>query len=204
MDGEAMSVTADQNVPGYDYGDAGLPRSAVTLDDLDRLKAAVLFGPADEAALAEAGRVLEDQVEDVLDTWYGFVGSHPHLLAYFSTPEGEPIPEYLTRVRSRFGRWILDTCSRPYDQAWLDYQQEIALRHTPVRKNRTDHAPSVPEVPLRYLVAFIYPITATLRPFLAAKGHDSERVEEMHQAWFKSVTLQIALWSQPYAGAGGW
>jgi hypothetical protein len=199
-----MAVTTDQDVPGYGYGDPSLSRSAVTLADLERLKAAVLFDSADEAALAEAGRVLADQVEDVLDVWYGFVGSHPHLLAYFSTPDGEPIPEYLTRVRSRFGRWILDTCSRPYDQAWLDYQQEVALRHTTARKNRTDDAPSVPEVPLRYLIAFIYPITATIRPFLAAKGHDAGRVEEMFQAWFKSVTLQIALWSQPYAGAGGW
>ncbi|MBZ9644336.1 protoglobin domain-containing protein [Streptomyces sp. PSKA30] len=54
-------------------------------------------------------------------------------------------------------------------------------------------------VPLRYMVAFIYPITATMRRFLANKGHDDEAVERMHQAWFKSVTLQTALWLQPYA-----
>jgi hypothetical protein len=28
-------------------------------------------------------------------------------------------------------------------------------------------------------------------------------VEKMHQAWFKSVVLQVALWSQPYAKEGG-
>ncbi|WP_218018376.1 protoglobin domain-containing protein [Nocardia amikacinitolerans] len=57
----------------------------------------------------------------------------------------------------------------------------------------------MPHIPLRYLIAFIYPITATIRPFLAAGGHDDDQVEAMYQAWFKAVTLQIALWSQPYA-----
>ena len=38
-----------------------------------------------------------------------------------------------------------------------------------------------------------------MRPFLAAGGHNDSEVDAMHQAWFKAVTLQIALWSQPYA-----
>jgi hypothetical protein len=201
-----MSDTAltGRDLPGYAYGEPGLARSAVTMSELDRLKASVLFDAADEAALAEAGRVLADQIEDVLDVWYGFVGAHPHLLAYFSTPDGQPVADYLTRVRPRFGQWILDTCTRPYDQVWLDYQQEIALRHTAARKNRTDDVRSVPLVPLRYLVAFIYPITATIRPFLAARGHQPDQVEQMFQAWFKSVTLQISLWCRPYAQSGSW
>ncbi len=37
------------------------------------------------------------------------------------------------------------------------------------------------------LIAFIYPITATIKPFLAKKGDSAEQVEAMHQAWFKSV-----------------
>lgn len=53
------------------------------------------------------------------------------------------------------------------------------------------------------MIAFIYPMTASVRPYLAAKGHDPEVVEAMHQAWFKSVTLQLALWSQPYT-PGKW
>ena len=32
---------------------------------------------------------------------------------------------------------------QPLDQAWLDYQHEIGLRHTRNRKNTTDHADSV-------------------------------------------------------------
>ncbi|WP_033288644.1 protoglobin domain-containing protein [Amycolatopsis jejuensis] len=189
-------------IPGYTPDDPALAASPVTLADLENLKATVLFGPDDEAALRTAGEVLSGQIDQVLDVWYGFVGSHPHLLAYFSTPSGEPIGEYLDRVRVRFGQWILDTCNRPYDERWLAYQQEIALRHTSEKKNKTDAVDSVPHIPLRYLVAFIYPITATMRPFLAAGGHSEEEVEAMFQAWFKTVTLQVTLWSQPYSGSG--
>jgi hypothetical protein len=189
-------MTATQ-IPGYAYGAVG--RSPVSQQALMDLQASVLFGPDDEQALRMAADVLADQVEDVLDVWYGFVGSHLHLVAYFSTPDGEPIPEYLQRVRGRFGRWILDTCRRSYDQEWLNYQQEIALRHTPAKKNQTDGVDSVPLIPLRYVIAFIYPITATMRPFLAGKGHAPEQVDAMFQAWCKAVTLQVALWAQPYA-----
>jgi len=54
----------------------------------------------------------------------------------------------------------------------------------------------------RYLPAFIYPITATLKAFLAGKGHSQADVEKMHQAWLKSVILQVTLWSYPYVRAG--
>jgi hypothetical protein len=190
-------------VPGYGFGAPGTAGSPLGIEELDLLKQTVLFGEEDERYLRMAGDVLEGQVEDVLDVWYGFVGSHPHLLRYFSNAEGEPDAEYLDRVRGRFGRWILDTCRRPYDQEWLDYQQEIALRHTRAKKNRTDGAYGTPEhIGLRYMVSFIYPITATIKPFLAAGGHGAEEVDRMHQAWFKSVVLQVALWSQPYAREG--
>jgi hypothetical protein len=150
-----------------------------------------------------AGYVLEDQADEVLNLWYGFVGSHPHLIRYFSDPDGQPDTEYLGRVRERFKQWIFDTCRRPYDQEWLDYQQEIALRHTRAKKNETDGAYETPEhIPLRYMIAFIYPITATIESFLANKGHSSEEVEKMFQAWFKSVVLQVTLWSYPYAKEG--
>ena len=194
-------MTTEISVPGYTYDDATLAPSPVTTEDLEKLLASVLFGPDDQAALRAAGEVLANQIEDVLDVWYGFVGSHPHLVAYFSTPAGDPIPDYLARVRARFAQWILDTCNRPYDEQWLAYQQEIALRHTRDKKNLTDDAESVPYIPLRYVVAFIYPITATMRPFLAAGGHNDHQVDAMFQAWFKAVTLQIALWTQPYARA---
>lgn len=62
--------------------------------------------------------------------------------------------------------------------------------------------PAVEHIPLRYLIAFIFPITATLKPFLAGKGHKPEQVEKMHDAWRKAVILQVALWARPYTLAG--
>jgi hypothetical protein len=186
------------HIPGYTYGTSQVAPSPLTLEDLDNLKKAVLFTEEDERYLRMAGEVLADQVEDILDVWYGFVGSHPHLVYYFTDGKGNANAEYLAAVRKRFGQWILDTCSRPYDKDWLNYAHEIGLRHHRTKKNQTDGVNSVPVVSYRYMVAFIYPITATIKPFLAKKGHSAEEVEKMHQAWFKSVVLQVALWSAPY------
>jgi hypothetical protein len=186
------------HIPGYTYGTSQVAPSPLTLEDLDNLKKAVLFTEEDERYLRMAGEVLADQVEDILDVWYGFVGSHPHLVYYFTDGKGNANAEYLAAVRKRFGQWILDTCNRPYDRNWLDYAHEIGLRHHRTKKNKTDGVNSVPVVSYRYMVAFIYPITATIKPFLAKKGHSAEEVEKMHQAWFKSVVLQVALWSAPY------
>jgi len=185
-------------IAGYLYGTDQLTRSPLNLQDLENLKKAVLFTAEDEKYLRMAGEVLADQIEDVLDVWYGFVGSHPHLVYYFTDGKGNPDSAYLAAVRKRFGQWILDTCNRPYDQAWLDYAHEIGQRHHRAKKNQTDGVNSVPVVNHRYMVAFIYPITATIKPFLAKKGHNPEEVEKMHQAWFKSVVMQVALWSVPY------
>jgi hypothetical protein len=113
--------------------------------------------------------VLAGQTDAILDVWYGFVGSHAHLLAYFAQ-DGQPNMSYLSAVRKRFGQWIHDTCTRPYDQTWLHYQHEIALRHHAIKKNKTDGASAVPIVHLRYVIAFIVPLTVTIRPFLSAKG----------------------------------
>lgn len=186
------------SIPGYTYGTHQVSRSPLNAQDLEDLKKSVLFGPEDEKYLRMAGEVLADQIEEILDVWYGFVGSHPHLVYYFTDGKGNAQSEYLGAVRKRFGQWILDTCTRPYDQEWLDYAYEIGLRHHRSKKNQTDGVQSVPNINLRYLVAFIYPITATIKPFLSKKGHSPEEVEKMHQAWFKSVVMQIALWSAPY------
>jgi hypothetical protein len=191
------------NIAGYDYRAAGLPESPVSREEFELLEKTVLLSAEDKRYLKQAGEVLETQIEDVLDAWYGFVASHPHLLFYFSGEDGRPNPDYLAAVRKRFGQWIRDTCRAEYDQDWLNYQQEIGLRHTSARKNRTDGVVSkANHIPLRYMIAFIYPITATMKPFLARRGHAAGEVERMHQAWFKAVVLQVALWAQPYAREG--
>lgn len=52
---------------------------------------------------------MADQVEEILDLWYGFVGSHPHLVYYFTGSDGQPNVSYLNAVRERFCQWIMDT-----------------------------------------------------------------------------------------------
>lgn len=192
-----------QTIPGYTCGTGAVPRSPVTLEQLKLLKATVLFTDEDVKYLHMSGSVLEDQVEAVLDVWYGFVASHPHLVYYFSRKsDGQPDGDYLALVRKRFGQWIRDTAEANYDQAWLDYQYEIGRRHHRLAKNTADHVDSVDHIAFRYLFPLLYPVTATLKPFLAQKGHPAEDVEKMHQAWLKSVLLQLTLWSQPYIKDG--
>ncbi|HLH69915.1 MAG TPA: protoglobin domain-containing protein [Candidatus Dormibacteraeota bacterium] len=186
-------------IPGYDFGSPALPRSPVSLTDLELLQRTLLWSEEDDRYLRMAAEVLDDQVDQVLDLWYDYVASHQHLVRYFAGPDGQPIGSYLERVRARFAQWVRDVCTRPRDQAWLDYQHEIALRHTSAKKNQTDGADAPSEVPLRYMVAFIFPITATMRRFLAAKGHRQADVDGMHTAWFKAVVLHVCLWCQPYA-----
>ena len=102
-------------IPGYTFDAPDLPKSPLTQAEFDLLRQTVLFTDEDVRYLRMAGDVLADQIEAILDVWYGFVGAHPHLLAYFSTHDGQPIGDYLARVRQRFGQWILDTTRRPYD-----------------------------------------------------------------------------------------
>jgi hypothetical protein len=190
------------DIPGYTYGTDAVPRSPIGLQELELLKGTLLLGDDDLAALRRSGEVLADQVEEILDVWYGFVGANPHLLAAFSGPDGQPDQAYLAAVRRRFGRWILDTARADYDQAWLDYQHEIGRRHHRSGKNRTDGVDAADHIPLRYVLALLVPITTTLKPFLAGEGTSDEEVEVMHQAWVKAVLLQVILWSHPYVRDG--
>jgi hypothetical protein len=191
------------SIPGYRLGDPTLPNSPVSIADLATLKASLLFGDDDVAALRKAHDVVKDQVEAILDVWYGFVGSTPHLLAYFSDPKtNQPIGAYLDAVRKRFGQWILDTCRADYGDAWLAWQDEIGRRHHRSGKNKTDGVAAAPHIPKRQVLALVMPISITMKPFLARKGHAPAEVEAMHLAWTKAVLLQAILWCRPYVNEG--
>lgn len=195
-------MTDTTSIPGYAYG-ASLAPSPVTPADFERMKKSVLFGDEDVQYLRLSHDVLKDQVEAILDVWYGFVGYQPHLLASFTgRRDGRPLGDYLAAVRRRFGQWILDTARAEYDEKWLAYQHEIGLRHHRTRKNRTDGADSTDIVPFRDLFLLIFPVTFTLKPFLARRGHSPEEVGKMYDAWVKSCLLQVTLWSYPYVREG--
>ncbi len=192
------------NIPGYLYGSDLLDPSPVSLEEFEKLKQSVMWSEEDAAHLRRAAQLLEPKIEEILDLWYGFVGSQPHLLAAFCGPDGLPNHQYLAAVRARFGQWIRDTCTRPYDQAWLAWQQEIGRRHHRQKKNRTDGVTAAETVPLRFLIALIYPIVATIRTFLTSDDLSEDQIDRMHAAWFKSVVMQVALWARAYAGPDDW
>lgn len=192
--------TIAEHIHGYTYGTAGVAASPVTLEELEALKVSVGFTSENQRYLQLAGEVLSDQTRRVVERWRSeIIAGIPNLARHSRSPEGNPLPDYLAKSNLRFEQWILDTCLRPYDRDWLDYQQEIALRHTSVRKNQTDGVQSTPYVPFRDILAFIAVMNETIKPFLAAKGHSVEDVEKMHQAWCKSMQLQMALWARPYS-----
>ena len=190
-------------IPGYTLGQKSLAKAPYTLADLESLKKSLLFTDEDVRYLRMSKAILADQTEAILDVWYGFVASTPELVIYFKNNKtGAPDGAYLGAVRKRFGQWIADTANANYDQAWLNYQYEIGLRHTLPKKNQTDKADSVPMVNFRYLSALTIPVTTTLKPFLAKKGASATDVERMHAAWVKSVLMQTILWSHPYVRDG--
>ncbi|MGQ9819594.1 MAG: hypothetical protein ACUVQ1_06695 [Candidatus Kapaibacteriales bacterium] len=90
-----------------------------------------------------------------------------------------------------------DLCFCEYDQKWLDYQYEIGLRRYKTKKNKTNGVSSLTFVNLRYMVAFVYPITVTIKLFLARKRHSTEEVEKLYSTWFQSVVHSVVLWCYP-------
>jgi hypothetical protein len=172
------------------------------MPELENLKISVGFTDEDQRYLRLAGEVLADRAEEIVEHWRNrIIAGIPNLARHSRTPAGDAIPDYSARSGLRFQQWILDTCLRPYDQDWINYQEEIALRHTSLKKNQVDGVESTPYVPLRDILGFIAVINETIRPYLAAKGHSPEEVEKMHRAWCKSMQLQSALWARPYADA---
>ena len=196
--------TATDNIPGYSYGRSTVARSSVTQAELMTLKESAQLTDQDVEYLRLAGDVLRDQTREIVSKWRSeIIAAIPNLARHSRDLNGNALPEYLAASNLRFEQWILDTCRRPYDQDWIDYQQEIARRHTSAGKNETDNARSTDHVPLCDIIAFVAVMNRTLRPFLAAKGHDEATVGAMHAAWQKSLQIQIALWVKVYMDLAG-
>jgi Protoglobin len=191
-----------RSIAGYDYGK--VQPSPLTLDDFKRLQAVVGFTDDDRQALRDAGELLANEAEALVDGWRKIIGSQDHLSEWFFGPDGKPDDDYKAAVKPRFVQWVVDTFKRPFDQDWLDYQEEIALRHTPAKKNKTDGAQTPSVVPLRYLLAFAVPVLADMRTHLLRKNLSSDDIERLHAAWTKAVILTLTLWSRPYTKNDWW
>ena len=192
-----------QDIPGYNPGSPEVAKSPITMEEFKDLKASTLYTDEDMVYLRLSYDVLKDQAEDLVTMWRGIIAQHTHLAVYsFDRKTGEPDKEYGAAVGKRFAQWVLDTARAEYDQAWLDYQYEIGLRHHRAKKNQTDHADTTPHIKGRDLIAFAAATVAPMRPYLEKGGHSPEVVLRMQEAWWKSMILQVTLWSQPYMNHG--
>jgi hypothetical protein len=190
-------------IPGYNPGTPEIPRSPITIEEWNQLKLSAFFSDEDVVYLRLSYDVLKDQVDDLLKVWRGIIFLNPHLRAYDENPQtGEVDQAYAKAVGKRFGQWVLDTAKADYDQTWLDYQYEIGLRHHRSKKNQTDSGHTTDHIRGRDLIAFSSAIVAPMRPFLEKRGHSSETVNRMLDAWWKSMILQVTLWMQPYIREG--
>jgi hypothetical protein len=204
VDVNQWDMTTQETISGYDYGNPAAAHSPVSIEELRQLEAAAGWTSEDAATLKRHAAIFETNAEQMVDSWRAVIGAQPHLAKWFFKPDGTPDDEYKAAVKKRFVRWVLDACSRPHDQAWLDYQEEIGLRHTPAKKNATDGAHTPPVVPMRYLVAFVTVVTTSSRRFFADAGVRGEELENLEDAWAKAVQLHITLWTRPYVKDGLW
>jgi len=197
------SAQSSNDIPGYTYGTSAVVKSPISMEEWEILKKSALFSEEDVVYLRLSYDVLADQVAELLKVWRGVIFDHPHLRAYDEDPKtGKVDTDYAAAVGKRFGQWVLDTARAQYDQAWLDYQYEIGLRHHRTKKNKTDNGRTLGHIRARDLIAFSAAIVVPMRAFLAKKGHPPEIVARMHDAWWKSMILQVTLWSQPYIREG--
>src|SRR3954471_595051 len=126
----------NNSIPGYDFGQSGSPKSPGSIEELRQLEQTIGWSDEDAAVLQGHGEIFRTHAEEMVDSWRAMIGAQPHLAKWFVGPDGKPDDEYKSKIRKRFVQWVLDVCFRPHDAAWLDYQEEIGLRHTPAGKNK--------------------------------------------------------------------
>jgi len=191
------------NIPGYTFGLRESAISPVSEEDLRRLEETVGWSDADSKLLERYADLFREQAEHMVDNWRAEIARQPHLAQWFVAPDGKPDDQYKARVKRRFVQWIVDVALRPHDRDWLNYQEEIGLRHTPAKKNATDERHTPPLVPLRFLLSFI-PVILPIRGFFAERIQDEMELKKLEVSWTKAVILHVTLWSRPYTSEGLW
>ena len=101
-----------QQIPGYTYGTSAVAKSPVSLADFGLMQKSALFGEEDVKYLRLSHHVVKDQVEAILDVWYGLVGSQPHFVqSFLGKSDGKLLGDYLGGAQA-IRQWILDTARR--------------------------------------------------------------------------------------------
>ncbi len=191
-------------IPGYDYGRPEAAHSPITIEELRQIESTVGWTDEDAAILQRHAEFFRANAERMVDAWRALIAARPHLAAWFVGPDGKRDDDYAAKVKKRFVQWVVDAAVRPHDRVWLDYQEEIGLRHTPARKNLTDHAQTPALVPLRYLIAFGPHMAIETRRFFDEAGIREPDLLKLEDAWAKAIQLHITLWSRPYTKEGLW
>jgi hypothetical protein len=197
------TFTAPSSIPGYDYGTPKSAMSPVSESELSQLEQAAGWSAEDAGVLAGHAELFRMKAESMVDSWRAVIGSQPHLSMWFVKPDGKPDDEYKASVKRRFVQWVIDVALRPHDREWLNYQQEMGLRHTPAKKNKTDGAQTPPLVPFRYLVGFV-PVVLPISRFFNDAVQDEAELKKLEDAWTKAVLLHVTLWSRAYVAEDLW
>lgn len=186
------------DIIGYDFGSVHSAKSPVSTEELFQLEQTLGWTTNDAQLLRKHAPLFDAQAEKMVDSWRAIIGAQPHLAKWFLDPNGNPDDEYKAAVKKRFVQWVRDVAIRPHDQAWLDYQEEIGLRHTPDKKNKTDGRQTPPLVPLRFLLTFV-PVITPVRHFFESAITDVNELHAVERAWTKAVHLHVTLWTRPYS-----
>jgi hypothetical protein len=190
-------------IPGYTFGSAEAVRSPVSLGELGELEQTLGWTSADADSLRTHAALFRSHGENMVDSWRAVIGSQPHLAKWFFGPDSKPDEEYKSQVKRRLVQWVTDVATRPHDRAWLDYQEEIGLRHTPKKKNATDASRTPSLVPLRYLLAFV-PVVTPISGFFSRDIDDDAELRALERAWTKAVHLHVTLWARAYSQDSLW
>lgn len=194
---------ANVSIAGYDYGQPSVARSSLSIEELRELEWTIGWSDADAEILRRHVDIFRRHAEEMVDAWRAVIASQPHLIRWFFGPDGTSDVEYAAKIKPRFVRWVVDVATRIHDRAWLDYQEEIGLRHTPAKKNVTDHRRTPSLVPLRYILAFVPVVTIGSRPFFG-RHLAGEELQQLEDAWSKAVQLHVTLWARPYTAEAMW
>ena len=192
------------DIPGYGFGSAEAAQSPLSMEDLLHVEQALGWTSEDEQRLRNHAELFRSQAEQMIESWRAVIARQPHLSQWFAGPDGKPDEEYKAGVKRRFVQWVVDVATRSHDQAWLNYQEEIGLRHTPAKKNKTDHRHTPPVVPQRYLLGFSAIVITSVGQFLSNGTLSRDDIDRTQQAWTRAVLLCITLWSRAYATDGLW
>jgi Protoglobin len=111
---------------------------------------------------------------------------------------GQQVAAGYPAIRWHFGPGLHNSCKACLDQAWPDYQRTFALRHTPAEKETFKVVAAADHLPLRYMIAYISHIAASIKPFLSLKGHSAQKAETLHQTWSKAIFWPVVLGGGPY------